>query len=167
MLCCGIKELGRPPLILSLRDYPSPSKDPLHIDKRLMENVRNVLDSYDYLITWNGIMFDIPYINDRLLLTHQNQLSKKFHSDIMYMVRMGKSTFTSSRLDWASRVLGCASKKTPLDINTWKCAEVEARTGFKTHKNFDEIIHHNKMDLAVTEQVYNRVKSRIQTISKR
>lgn len=167
MLCCGIKPLGGKPRVIGLREYSRPVRR-LNIDGGLVLAVRDALEGYDGFITWNGIMFDIPFLNDRLMLNGHDPLERRFHIDVMYYARQGKSTFTSSRLDWVSKSLGVKSRKTPLEMNTWKMAEAEAITGFRGGQaNYDQIVAHNVADLEVTEQVYERLKPRISQIVKR
>ena len=168
MLCCGIRPLGGKSTVIGLHEYCSKRPDRLKIDKDLVVAVRDALEAYDGFITWNGIMFDIPFINDRLMLNGHDPLEKRFHIDAMYYARQGISTFTSSRLDWVSKGLGVESRKTPLEMNTWKMAEAEAIRGFtKGRDNYSQIITHNLADLEVTEQVYEKLKPRIGQISKR
>lgn len=168
MLCCGIKPLGsKKRTVLGLHEYTR-VVNRLQIDCALVLAVRNALEMFDGYITWNGIMFDIPFINDRLMLSGSRPLEKRFHIDAMYYARQGKSTFTSSRLDWVAKSMGVKARKTPLDMNTWKMAEAEAIVGFKAgRENYDKIITHNVADLDVTEQVYEKLKPRISAIQKR
>jgi len=167
LLCGGIKELGGKAKVVGLHTAGF-ENGRLHIDKKLALALREAIEAYDGLITWNGIMFDVPFLNDRLTLAGENPLEKRFHVDIMYQARMGKSALTSSRLDWVSKALGVASRKTALDLNTWKEAEAEALAHFANgRKNYDYIVEHCEKDLLVTEQVYERLKNRVQQISKR
>lgn len=167
LLCAGIKPLKGKPYVIGLHEHSRPVRR-LEIDGGLVLAVREALEGYDGFITWNGIMFDMPFINDRLLLNGHDPLEKRFHVDAMYYARQGKSTFCSSRLDWVAKALGVKAHKTALEMNTWKMAEAEAITGFRGgRENYNQIIAHNLADLEVTEQVYERLKPRIAQISKR
>jgi hypothetical protein len=85
----------------------------------------------------------------------------------MYYARMGQAAMTSSRLDWVAKAMKCPSSKTALDMNTWSEAATEAITQFRAgRRNYDYIVAHNRADLDVTEQVYNRLKNRIRNINK-
>ncbi len=173
ILCAGIKPLGERGKIIEFGDTGfGPNR--YSIDKRLVVALRNEMNKYDGWITWNGLLFDIPYIDDRLTICGETSLEKRFARglDIMWHVKMGKSTFQSARLDWASRVLKCPYTKTPLDINEWKEAEAEAiaealskfAAGTSSYKY---IVKHCLADLDVTEWMYERLKHRIQSVSKR
>ena len=167
LLCVGVLPLDGKPEIIGLHNAGF-ENGRLHIDKKLALAVREKLEGFDGLVGWNSALFDIPFINDRLTLSGLDPLEKRFHVDIMYAARMGKSALTSSRLDWVSKVLGVAHRKTDLDLNTWKEAEAEALAHFANgRKNYNYIVEHCEKDLLVTREVYERLKNRVQTICKR
>lgn len=165
LLCCGIKPLGEKPYILGLDQFKQ-RKDRIRIDDKLALAIRDELHKYDGWITWNGLMFDTKFLNDRLMISGHKPLEPRFHIDAMWQARKGR--LTSSRLDWVSKWLGVADRKTPLDMNLWKCAEVEALAEFKKgKKHYKEIVVHCKQDLKVTEQVFYKVKDRIRGMQRR
>lgn len=166
MLCVGIKPLGEPGRIIGLADMPLP-RDPLIIDRNLAVAVAKELHKYDIWITQNGKMFDVPYLNDRLIIGRRPILDKHWHIDIMYYSRAGMSRLSSSKLDWVSRVLNVGARKTPLDLKVWKLAEREAIGKFRDgRRNYDKVVHHCLRDLDVTEAVFERVKPKIRSISR-
>lgn len=167
LLCGGIKPLGGKGQVIGIHQAGF-GADRLTIDRKLVVALRDEIEQYDGIITWNGIMFDVPLLNDRLIIAGETILSPKFHIDIMYQARQGKSTFTSSRLDWVAKALKCPFKKTDLDLNLWKEAEAEALAHFGNGRvNYDYIVRHCAMDLRVTEWVYGKLKPRVRTISRR
>lgn len=167
LLCGGVLPLGGKPTVVGLRDSGVGASRQV-VDKRLVVCLRDLLEQFDGWVTWNGLLFDLPYLNDRLLLVGERPLEKRLARglDMMYHARAGKSTFTSSRLDWVARALRCPYRKTDLDIAVWKEAEAEALRGFQHHAAYDKIVVHNAWDLRVTEYVFHKLKTRIQTISK-
>ncbi len=168
LLCGGIKPLGGKPYVIDLQTVGL-TRGRLKIDKKLAVAIRDEMAKYDGWITWNGLMFDLPFLDDRLLFCDEDKPEKRFARglDMMWHARMGKSRMTSSRLDWVAKVLGCPFQKTDLDLNLWKEAEAEAIRGFKTSDSFKYIVKHCTADLEVTEWVYEKLKSRIQSVSKR
>lgn len=167
LLCCGIKPLGEKPRILGLHEFKR-QRNRLEIDSALVVAVRDELEKYDGFITWNGIMYDIPFLNDRLMLNGHDPIEKRFQLDMMWHARQGKSALTSSRLDWVAKAFRVKASKTSLELNTWKMAEAEAISGFiGGRKAYDYILAHNLADLEVTEQVYEKLKPRVQSITKR
>lgn len=166
LLCGGIKPLGRKAAVLGLKDIGA-CRDRLTVDAKLSVAIAERMESFDGWITWNGKMFDVPFLNDRLLLAGRKPLEKRFHIDVMYYARQGQSRLTSSRLDWVSRILNVSDRKTDLDLNRWKLAEAEAISRFRHGAvNYGYVVHHCGKDLAVTEQVYERLKPRIRNIHK-
>lgn len=152
--------------IISLADVKAGASR-LTIDRHLAVALRDELESYDGIVTWNGKMFDIPFVNDRLMFAGERRIRPLFHLDPMYQARQGRAAMTSSRLDWVAKSLGCPFVKTPLAMNIWTEAEAEALGRFKHgRKNFNYIVEHNDADLDVTAWVYDKLKNRIQTISK-
>lgn len=169
LLCGGILPLGGKPYVLDLRKVGL-TRSRLQIDKKLAIALRDEMEKYDGWVTWNGLLFDLPFLDDRLLFCNEDKVEKRFARglDAMWHARMGKSRMTSSRLDWVAKALGCPFQKTDLDLNLWKEAEAEAIGGFrKGHVSFDYIVTHCEVDLKVTQWVYEKLKSRVQTISKR
>src|SRR6266853_6754141 len=63
ILCCGIKELGKPIKML-VRDNMQP--DPLN-DKKLVTQIYDELSKMDMVVGHNIKWFDMPFINSRLL----------------------------------------------------------------------------------------------------
>lgn len=167
LLCAGVKPLDDEPVILELRKLAVTSSRHT-IDRRLARELRDVMERYDGWITWNGLLFDLPYINDRLLICGERPLEKRFARglDMMYHAKIGKSTFQSAKLDWVMKAFRCPYRKTDLDLSVWKEAEAEALRGFRTREAYRKILDHNYWDLYGTEFVFHKLKGRIQTISK-
>ena len=140
------------------------------IDAVLVRAIKTEMERFDGWITWNGLLFDLPFIDDRLLIAGYPPLEKRFARglDMMWHARTGKSRLSSSRLDWVAKALKCPIKKTDLDLVTWKDAEAEAIQRFKRGRAaYATIVAHCDADLEVTEWVYQHLKPRIQMISKR
>lgn len=164
LLCAGIKELGRPSKVIGLHEFKR-SLDKLKPDKYLAAAIRDQLESFDVWVTWNGKMFDVPFLQDRLMLCDERKLERRKHIDVMYYARAGQSRLSSSKLDWVARQLELPVQKTSLDLKVWKRAEIEALERFKHGRdNYDYIIEHCKKDLKVTEKVYERLAPRIMNI---
>ena len=171
ILCCGIKELGKPGKIVGLANVER-GPDRHRIDHWLVLKIRDEMEKFDGWITWNGLMFDLPFIDDRLLFCGHDQLQRRFARglDMMWHARMGKSRMSSSRLDSVAKALKCPFRKTALEKHRWKDAEDDAiawRRGEKMGKSYKYIADHCLADLDVTEWVYGKLKQRIVTISKR
>lgn len=166
LLCGGILPLDGQPKVVGLHTSGFGSGR-LQIDHKLALAIRDEMEKYDGWITWNGKMFDVPFLNDRLMFCGEDPVEKRFHIDAMYYARMGQAAMTSSRLDWVAKAMKCPSSKTALDMNTWSEAATEAITQFRTgRRNYDYIVAHNRADLDVTKWVYGKLKNRIRNINK-
>jgi uncharacterized protein YprB with RNaseH-like and TPR domain len=174
ILCCGVKPLGPSARggggrTFSLKQFPV-VRERHQIDSALVRAVKSALEAYDGWVTWNGLLFDLPFLDDRLLVAGAPPLEKRFARglDMMYHAKLGKSALSSARLDSVARALRCPIEKTPLDLTTWKAAEAEAIRGFRDgSRAFDQIVHHCRIDLDVTEWVAHKLFPRVQTISRR
>ena len=167
LLCGGFKPLGKPPYVVGLHKVGCEPGSRLTIDRKLALAIRAEVEKYDVIVGWNSKMFDIPFLNTRLLLCKEQPLHRPRHIDAMYYARQGQSTLTSSRLDWVSRQYVEKARKTALDLAVWKEAEAEALSRFKGgHKNYDYIVDHCLKDLIVTEEVYERIKPLVASITR-
>lgn len=137
-------------------------------DAKLAVAIRDEIEKYDIIVTWNGIMFDVPFLNNRLLAAGERILKQMWHIDVMYQARQGKSCLSSSRLDSVARWLNCPLQKTSLDLNLWMEAADEAASHFAHgSKNYDYITKHCDVDLRITEFVYDHFKPFIRQIQRR
>ena len=167
IICCGFKPLGKKPYMIGLKDVGCDS-DPILIDRKLAVAIRDELEKYDGCIGWNCLKYDLPFIGDRLLIAGERRRKPVFVVDAMYYFKMFQSCLKSARLDWVSRVMNVASRKTPLEIDTWKRAEAEMFNGMKGDTpSYDRIVYHCKKDLEVTEQVFHKAKERIRSLQRR
>lgn len=169
LLCSGIKPLGKAPYVITYHDTGF-GKGRLDLDKPLVQRIRDEMEKFDGWITWNGLLFDIPYLDDRLMLCGERPRQPRFARglDMMWHAKIGKSTFQSAKLDWVAKTLGCPYVKTDLSMPRWKEAEAEVIAKFAHgHANYDYVITHCIHDIKIEEWVYNKLKHRIQNISKR
>ena len=169
VLCAGIRPLGGPNKVIGLHTEGFGSSR-YNRDAKVVKALREEMLKYDGWITWNGLLYDLPFINDRLTMNGQPLLEKRFARglDMMWHAKIGKSTLTSARLDWVAKALKCPFAKTILDwIPTWQEAEEEAAHRFNQGREFyNEVVRHCDADLIVTEWVYDKLKPRVQGISK-
>ena len=77
LICVGIKPLHEEPIMLSTRGD----------DRKLAEKVARELRNYDYIVTYFGTRFDIPFLTTRLLVHGLEPLGLTRHVDVYYTVR--------------------------------------------------------------------------------
>jgi uncharacterized protein YprB with RNaseH-like and TPR domain len=163
LLCGGIKPLNGKPYVISLRDTGCSTG--LEVDKKLAIAIRDELRGFNIVAGWNSKKFDVPFLNDRLMLAGESEFTAQMHVDMMYYAGAFQGRMKSRRLDWVARQLELPVQKTALDIRTWLKAEREALDYFRHgHKAFDSIVHHCVKDLEVTEMVYKALSPRVRNI---
>ena len=50
-------------------------------DKSLAISLRDEVEKYNAIVTWNGKMFDVPFLNARLLFHKERPVRPQFHID--------------------------------------------------------------------------------------
>lgn len=116
-------------------------------------------EEIDILVTYNGSMFDVPFLKTRSMLTDIN-LRENFtfkHVDLYWISRKNLKTH-DHKLDTVARYLKCKVNKTHIDPEHWN----RAMTGHK--ESLDYIVDHCVKDVIVLEEVYEKEKPFIKQI---
>jgi len=156
ILCGVVKPYGSDLVVYRIDKYPLYKKDRAN-DKSLVVALRDALEEFDIIVSYNGKRFDIPFLNARLLAHGLTRLSKKKHIDVYWQARY-KLKLSSSRLEAVQEYLGLETKKTRIDGRHW----VRAVAGYKS--DLDYIIDHCKLDVEVLEDVYDHMRPFIDVI---
>jgi uncharacterized protein YprB with RNaseH-like and TPR domain len=127
-------------------------------DAKLVKEVNRLLSDFDLWVTYNGKMFDVPFLNTRMYEYDQPILPKALHADIYYQCRKPRMTLTSARLENVLRFFGCKHQKIALEPLLWR----EAIEGDK--EATDEVVRHCVADVLGTTEVYNKVKGQVRNI---
>lgn|SRR3990167_6103775 len=112
-----------------LRSYPSgkswsiriddPENPDVRSDKWIVKKLVEKINEQDMLVTWNGSMFDLRFIDTRCY-KHKLPLMKAiFHRDILYHAR-SKLMIRSRRLNVVHDFLFGGSNKTSLTEQVWE-----------------------------------------------
>ena len=119
-------------------------------DKELVVAIRDELEKYNTIVTWNGKMFDIPFINARLMFHGERPARVQFHIDAMYYAGGTSNRIGSRRLISVQQFLGISNEdgKTPLTWDTWKSAMRGSPKAMK------DVVHHCEMDVEVLTKSY-------------
>ncbi len=108
LLCGSFKPIIPPeygdPDAYTLFDADPPKGD-ANPDKALAVGLRDEIEKYDAIVTWNGKMFDIPFLNARLLKHHERPVRVKFHFDAMYQAGYSANRIGSKQISETSRSL--------------------------------------------------------------
>ena len=121
------------------------------LDKEVVRQCIEDMSKFDVIISYFGSRFDIPFLRSRALYWKLEFPKYGYikHKDVYYMVK-NRLRLHRNRLEDACRLLGI-SGKTHLDGTYW----VKALTGDK--KSLRYILDHNKRDVILLEQVYNKL----------
>lgn len=85
-LCFAFKVLGEPSKVFSISDYELHKTEPWN-DSRLLQDVREVIESSDILISYYGKGFDWGFLNARLLANGMDPLPEIPHVDLYWTAR--------------------------------------------------------------------------------
>ena len=117
-------------------------------DNSLVKKLRNRLEEADYVVTYYGTGFDIPYLNTRLLLAGERPLKAIRHIDLYYTAR-NSLKLHSNRLATVCDTLFGATKKTQILPAVWE----KALRGDKAALKY--VIEHCVADVEELERVFD------------
>jgi len=130
-------------------------------DAPLVEWAMKELDNYDILVSWNGKLFDKPFLNARALKGLVVPLFPlKMHIDLMYQFKGSQSRFGSAKMDNVAKALGVQHQKTPLDFATWEKAAVGDKEALA------EVMEHCEADILTMRDIFARSKKLIGSITR-
>lgn len=128
-------------------------------DKRLLKDLVKLMDKFNLWVTFYGKLFDIPFINSRLMMHGMAPLPKKHHLDLYWTVK--SNTHISRRnqghlLNW----LRVPEEKMSVSPNVW--AELAANYD----ENIQTLIKRCESDVVGLEALYEKVKLFVREISR-
>lgn len=154
ILCCSFQPIieGRhvKPYTFRADRAPWRTRDPID-DSRLALAIRDELEKYHMIVSWNGKMFDAPFINARLLRVGERPIRPQLHLDCMWFAGGCSNRIGSRKLENVQRFLGLAASKTPITWPEWQRAALGDKTAF------ERVVHHCEMDVKVLAQAYWRL----------
>lgn len=152
ILCCSFAEIryGHKPRVWTFRSDRAPwqDKDPIS-DKKLVCAIRDELEKYDVIVGWNSKLFDLPFLQARLLANGETRrVSPHWHLDLMWNAGGSSNRIGSRKLVNVQKFLQLPESKTDIDWATWQ------RAANGDGKAMNKIIHHCQQDVKVLEQAY-------------
>jgi len=140
-----------------LRDYDNTRWD----DKSLAMAWRNSLEDYDIAVTWNGIRFDVPFLETRCRRWSLKSPAIPRHKDLLYTARY-KMRLHANKLDDVAEHLQIERKyhvkKTRMEPERWTMA----LGGHKPSYNY--IITHCQNDVKVLACIWEEIKHLVTNI---
>lgn len=116
-------------------------------DKGAVKAIIKELDKYDYIVTWYGMGFDIPFIQTRALIHELQPLGAHRHLDFYYTSR-GNLKFKGNSLAMVSETLFGETLKTRIRPMIWGDAMIGKKEAWKY------IIDHCELDVEELERVF-------------
>lgn len=145
------------------RDYKKWAGKKLTDDSKLAVAIRDRLEAADIIVGWNSIMFDVPFINARLMHAGERPLrvgktNATHHLDIMYYAGGQHMRIGSRRLDVVTKFFNVPNLKTPLTAEVW----AEASVGDKAAMN--DVVEHCEADVRATSDVLHKLAPHVKKI---
>jgi uncharacterized protein YprB with RNaseH-like and TPR domain len=128
-------------------------------EKKMLEKIQKWWDKLDVVVTVNGKMFDLPFVNARMM--HHGLLPlhpEKMHVDLRWQGK--KLRFRGASLDGMAKDLRLINQKYDLPAWRWVLAAEGDMDSIK------EIIKHCERDVRMTEELFNRLKPVLVRITK-
>jgi len=146
----SVKPFGEKPVTFKCR----PGKD-----KAMLKKVALELAKYPVWVSFYGKLYDIPFLNSRLLVNGLPPLPKHHHIDMYWVVR--SRTHLSRRnqghiLSW----LGTSEEKMSVSPSVW------AELSSNYDKNIATLVKRCESDVEGLEAMYNRVKHLVGEITR-
>lgn len=160
ILCASFYEIGVPdavPYTMRADERPYKGKDRID-DRALCVALRDELEKYNAVVTWNGKLFDVPFLNARLAKAGERPFKAQFHIDAMYYARGVGLRIGSSKLVNVQKFFGLGEEKTEISWEQWQRAAGGDRAAM------DEVVHHCEQDVKVLAQAYWRLLPQIANV---
>jgi len=128
----------------------------LKSEKVLVAKLCRALKKFDRIITYNGTLYDIPFIRTRAL-RHGLEFPEYmalYHHDL-YFVARGRLSAHRKSLAAVAGVLG-VSGKLDLDPRDWEAAQFGSTKSGRAALR--RILEHNKQDVRVLEEVHDKLE---------
>lgn len=149
LLCVGHKWLGQkkvtcPRIDRSQRNFRT-------AEKQLLKDFLAVYETADVVVTYNGKMFDVPFLQAKALEHRLPPMPNPSHVDL-YWTAKHNLRISRKSLQNLAYYLGVKHEKTPVEGRIW----VDAMMGVPSALNY--IVKHCKADVLVLEDVYDRLR---------
>lgn len=111
--------------------------------------IRDFIEQFDFIVTWYGKMFDVKYLNSRLIMGNERPLRSDLkHLDAIFTARHSMAMH-SSRLDAIAKTFRLDIQKTGLDPEIWN----DAADG--DEEAMDYVAEHCEHDVLVLRKVFH------------
>lgn len=142
------------------RDDPAYELTTVIDDGPLCADIKANLEQADIIVSWNGILHDIPLLNARLAANAMEPcrigtLYGTRHLDLMYYAGGQSMKIGGRRLDTVAKFFQCENQKTGLDGETWQLASA----GNEDAMNL--VVEHCEADVLVLRDVFPHLAAHV------
>lgn len=129
-------------------------------DRGLVVWARDELEKYDILVAWYGTMFDLPYLNARLVMHGERPVRDMMFIDPIYKARGGRYGLKigGSKLKTVAKALRTDHQKPDVEWETFRLA------GFGDPDALAEVVDRCNDDVLVLRDIFARFKKTIRTV---
>lgn len=153
VLTFGSKFVGKGrPEVLNILDYVDASNDLIKAEKRLLKDISARMLSADVWLTHYGTWYDLPFINTRLLYHNLPVLPPNFAHIDTWKISRNRLKLRNNRLATIQQFLHLEDEKNAIQPEQW----LRALGGHRPSMNY--IVEHNRRDVLVLEEAYERLK---------
>lgn len=154
VLCGTVKEIGKKPDTYRIDKTKTYKKEPWN-DRELVVAIRDRLNQAHVAVAYNGIRFDVPYLNSRLLHHGFEPIAAGVqHVDPVFIAR-NRMRLGSNTLARLLDFMGCKEQKLHLGPEVWQRAAAGSR------KDMDLLVKRNVSDCVALEQLFNKLISMV------
>lgn len=151
ILTIGFKTVGEGETeVLRIDDYGE--KNLIKAEKKLLKDASERLLNADVWLTHFGQWYDIPFVNSRLLYHHLPVLPPNFSHIDTWKIAKNRLKLRNNRLVTIQEFLGLKEEKNAIKPEQW----LRALSGHRP--SMDYIVEHNRRDVLVLEETYNRLR---------
>ncbi len=152
MLAAVIHEQGMQPEVYRQDKFNKNWDRSRYDDKALCSAVAHRLAECDVLISYNGIKFDLPFLQTRLLAHNLPVFPPRKHVDC-FRLAVNKLRLSRYSLKALTDLFQLEERKTELWLTTWARAMLAG-----DRAAMDEIVEHCEKDVACLWEVFGRLK---------
>lgn len=128
-------------------------------DRELVVMARDFLEQQDIIVGWNSKLFDVPFMNARLMEHGERPLRSDLkHLDLMYYARGQFMKIGSSKLVNVQRFLSLENSKTEISWKEWQLASAGDSGAM------DVVVEHCEADVLVLREVFRELKSLVRVV---
>lgn len=127
-------------------------------DQKLVREAKEMLEKADCWVTYYGKMFDVPFLNTRLLKWGFDPIEKRPHIDMYFVL---KSNIVTGRRSQSHLLLWLGTKEQKMGVS----ADVWAQISSEPH-NLETMRKRCESDVAGLEGLYDKTKHLIREITR-